>query len=316
MNIVVVDAYPLNTGDLSWEGIRALGKLTIYDRTPANQITERCYDADIILTNKVPFGRTAIESLPRLKLICVVATGYNIIDILVAKERGIMVCNVPGYGTASVSQHVFALLLELTNHVGENAASVKAGEWQRSEDWCYTKAPVTELEGKTMGIVGFGDIGRRVAAISNALGMKVIYYSPSKKNSSEAVPVSLENLFAQSDVITLHCPLTAENKGFVNARLIQSMKPSAYLVNTARGQLIDEQALADALNQGIIAGAALDVLSAEPPQAGNPLLAAQNCIITPHNAWISREARERIMKTTINNISTFLDGNPVNVVNK
>jgi glycerate dehydrogenase len=316
MKIVVVDGFTLNPGDISWEAIKTFGELTVYDRTPEALIVERCREADLVLTNKVPFTRETLAALPGLKLISVLATGYNVIDTAAASELGITVSNAPAYGTVSVAQHVFALLLELTNHVGRNARSTAEGKWQQSPDWCYTEAPVTELDGKTIGIVGFGNIGQKVAAIARAFGMQVVYYNPSQKQSTMGKQVDLDTLFTTADFISLHCPLTPTNQGFVNVALLKTMKPGAMLINTARGQLINEEELAAALNTGIIAGAALDVLSKEPPVDGNPLLQAANCIVTPHNAWISREARERIMSITAANISAFIKGQPVNVVNK
>jgi glycerate dehydrogenase len=315
MKIIVTDGFTLNPGDISWDAVAALGELQVYDRTPAELVIERCKTAAIVLTNKVPFHKETIDALDSLKMISVLATGYNVIDTKAAAEKNIAVCNVPAYGTASVAQHVFALLLELVNHVGLHAASVAAGDWQRSADWCYTKLPVTELAGKTMGIVGLGNIGRRVAAIAAALGMKVIYNSRTEHTDTGAVYCDMKTLFAGSDVVSLHCPLTPGNTGFVNAALLASMKPSALLINTSRGQLINEKDLADALNNTIIAGAALDVLSAEPPSAVNPLLSAANCVITPHQAWITREARERVMMITAENIKAFLKQQPVNRVN-
>jgi len=315
MKIVVTDGYTLNPGDLSWEKIKALGELEVFDRTPAELIVERCKAADIVLTNKAPFNKSTLGSLPKLKLISVLATGYNVIDIAAAKEQNIIVCNVPGYGTVSVAQHVFALLLELTNHVGKNAATVAAGKWQQSADWCYTEAPVTELAGKTFGIVGFGNIGQQAAGIARAFGMKVLYYTPRDKKTELGQLTDINTLFSVSDFISLHCPLTADNTGFVNAALLSKMKPSAVLINTARGQLVHEQDLADALNNGVIKAAALDVLSKEPPADGNPLLTAKNCLVTPHNAWISKEARERVMETTRENIAAFIKKEPVHTVN-
>jgi glycerate dehydrogenase len=316
MKIVATDAYTLNPGDLSWDPIRAMGELTLYDRTPVELIVERCRDAAIVLTNKTPFSRQTLAALPALRFIAVTATGHNVIDSAAAKEQKIGVSNVPAYGTDSVAQHVFSLLLELTNHVGRNAREVANGKWQRSADWCFTEAPVMELAGKTFGVVGFGHIGAQAARIANAFGMKVIYHSPSKKETALATAVGLEELFATSDVVTLHCPLTSTNQEFVNAAVLARMKPSALLINTARGQLINEQELADALNNGVIAGAGLDVLSKEPPTNGNPLLNAKNCIVTPHNAWISKEARIRIMQVTTANVEAFLKGAPQNVVNR
>lgn len=315
MNIVVADGYTLNPGDLSWNTIAPFGELTIYDRTSASEVVERCKAADIVLTNKVPFNNAAINHLPQLKLICVTATGYNIIDIAAARDNGITVCNVPAYGTASVAQQTFALILELTNHTGIHAASVANGEWETCKDFAYTKAPLTELAGKTLGIVGLGNIGAQVAKIAVAFGMNVLYNSATKKDTAIAKYADMQTLFAESDIVSLHCPLREDNHQFVNEALLQLMKPSAFLINTARGQLINEQDLADALNKGIIAGAGLDVLSAEPPSAYNPLLKAKHCIITPHIAWITKEARERIMNVTVKNIAAFLEGTPINKVN-
>jgi glycerate dehydrogenase len=316
LKIVVLDGFTLNSGDLSWEPLAPFGALTLHDRTPENEVVERCRDAAIVVTNKVPLSKTTLQQLPQLKLIAVLATGYNIVDTVAAREQGVVVCNVPAYGTASVAQHTFALLLELANNVGLHAQSVAAGEWQRSPDFAYTKKPVMELADKTLGIVGFGHIGQQTARIGAALGMKVLYNSRSEKNIDWATFKDMETLFAQSDAVSLHCPLTPENIGFVNKALLSHMKPSAYLINTARGPLIQEQDLANALNTGVIAGAALDVLSVEPPQEANPLLKARNCIITPHIAWISLEARQRIMAVTAQNIAHFLKGHAINVVNK
>jgi glycerate dehydrogenase len=315
MKIVVTDGYTLNGGDLSWEKVSSFGELILYDRTPVELITERCKDANIVLTNKVPFTKDTLAKLTQLKLICVLATGHNIIDLPAAKERGIVVCNVPAYGTASVSQHVFALLLELTNHVGRNAQSTSEGKWQQSADWCYTELPITELDGKTFGIIGFGNIGQQTARIAKAFGMKVIYYSPGNKETDIGKPRDLKSLFSESDIISLHCPLSAENQEFVNRDLLQLMKSSAIIINTARGQLINEKDLAEALNQDVIGGAALDVLTKEPPLSSNPLLNAKNCIITPHNAWMSKEARERMMNITVANMGAFLRKKPINIVN-
>jgi glycerate dehydrogenase len=315
MKIVVTDGYALNPGDISWDAVSVLGELVVYDRTPAELIVKRCREADIVLTNKVPFSKQTIDALTGLKMIGVLATGYNVIDTKAAAEKNIPVCNAPAYGTASVAQHVFALLLELINHTGLHAASVAAGDWQHSADWCYTKKPITELAGKTMGIVGWGNIGRRVAAIATAFGMTIICNSRTKRDDTSAVYCDIETLFARSDVVSLHCPLANDNNEFVNAALLASMKPSALLINTARGQLINEKDLAEALNNNVIAGAGLDVLSKEPPLPGNPLLGAVNCIITPHQAWITREARERIMMITAANIRAFCKQQPINKVN-
>lgn len=312
--IVVSDGYTLNPGDLDWSPIESLGKLTVYDRTQPNEVAARCKDTAIVLTNKTVLDKGVLEQLPRLKYIGVLATGYNVVDTNTAKAMGITVCNVPGYGTASVAQHTIALLLELTNAVGKHHASVQAGKWQSAADWCYTEQPIIELAGKTLGIVGMGSIGRQVAQIASALGMNICFYNPSEKPDAPGTQTSLADLFRQSDVVSLHCPLTQDNKGFVNKNLLQLMKPSAFLLNTSRGQLINEGDLAAALEEGVLAGAALDVLSAEPPKDGNPLLEAPNCIITPHNAWVSREARARIMEITAANIKAFLEGKPQNRV--
>lgn len=314
MNIVVTDGYTLNNGDLSWHALAQLGTLTVYDRTPADLIVPRCMDADIVLTNKVPFSRDTLAQLPQLQCICVLATGYNVIDTTAAKENGIVVCNVPGYGTASVAQHAFALLLELTNNVGLHSTTVRQGKWQHARDWCYTEKPIMELWGKTFGIIGLGSIGLQAAHIAAAFGMKVAFYNPSLKQGVKGEQKSLTSVFEESDVVSLHCPLKENNAGFVNYALLQKMKPTAYLLNTSRGQLIHEPHLARALDEGVIAGAALDVLSSEPPSENNPLLQARNCLITPHNAWMSKEARQRIMDITAQNITAFLKGMPANRV--
>jgi len=316
MKIVVTDGYALNPGDLGWDPIMQFGELTIYERTPTDLVDERCKEADIVLSNKTPITREIIERLTHLKLISVLATGYNVIDIEAARSKGVFVCNVPAYGTASVAQHAFALILLLTNHAALHADSVKNGEWQRSPDWGYAKKPLTELAGKTLGIVGMGNIGQQTARIANAFGMKVIYYSRHDKQTSLGEYKNINAVFSNSDFISLHCPLTPDNKEFVNKTMIQRMKPTAYLINTARGQLINENDLAGALNSNIIAGAALDVLSQEPPVDENPLLKAKNCVITPHNAWMTKEARQRIIDVTAGNIKSFLMGELKNVVNK
>lgn len=313
MKLVVTDGFTLNPGDLSWDALQQLGELVIYERTTPEQVLERCRDAAIIITNKTPLTKETIQQLPSLQLICVTATGYNIVD---TTNKNIPVCNVPAYGTYSVAQHTFALILEITNHVALHADSVKQGEWVNAADWCYTKAPLMELAGKTLGIIGMGHIGQKAGRIAHEFGMNVIYYSAHKKDISFADYKSQEELFRESDFISLHCPLKADNQQFVNKNLLGLMKPTAWLINTARGQLVHEQDLADALNSNQIAGAALDVLSTEPPKADNPLLKAKNCLITPHNAWASREARARILAMTIENIKAFLNGHPKNVVNR
>jgi glycerate dehydrogenase len=314
MQIVITDGYTLNPGDLSWDALKEIGEVKYYDRTAVNDVTERCREADIIITNKTPVNAETIQAASNLKLIAVTATGYNIVDISAAKERGIIVSNVPEYGTASVAQHTIALLLELANHAGKHSQSVGEGEWQKSIDWSYTKTTIIELCGKTMGIVGFGRIGRKVAEIAKAFDMKVVFFNKNKQ-SDFATSVSLEDLFTISDVVSLHCPLKEENREFVNKNLLSLMKPSAFLINTSRGQLINEQDLADILLQRKIAGAALDVLSIEPPVNGSPLIGLSNCLITPHIAWKSFEARKRLLQTTIENVKAALAGHPQNVVN-
>lgn len=314
MNIVITDGFTMNPGDQSWAVIEALGSITYYDRSSPSEVPERCAKAEVIITNKTPISAVTISSATNLKLIAVTATGYNIVDVAAAQARGVVVCNVPGYGTDSVAQHTWALLLELSNQVGLHAQSVRAGEWVQSADWCYLKSPIVELAGKTLGIVGFGRIGQQVAAVGRAFGMRVIFHNRSVLSGTVGEQRSLSQVFAESDVISLHCPLTADNQGFVNATLLGTMKPSAFLLNTARGQLINEQDLADALNGGVLAGAGLDVLSTEPPAANNPLLGAKNCILTPHTAWISYEARRRVMAVTGQNIKAFAEGTPQNVV--
>lgn len=314
--IVVLDGYTLNPGDLDWSALQALGTVTVHDRTPADQVQERAAGAAVLLTNKTPLPRAVIEALPDLKYIGVLATGYNVVDTAAAKERGIPVTNVPGYGTAAVAQHVFALLLELTQHTGLHSESVKAGEWVRSVDWCYWKTPLVELSGLTMGIAGYGAIGKAVARIAQAFGMKVIATTRTPRAGEEGVEfVPMDELFRRADVVSLHCPLTPETQGLVNAERLAAMKPSAFLINTGRGPLVVEADLAEALRAGRIAGAAADVLSTEPPAADNPLLTAPNCLITPHLAWAARASRQRLMDEVVENVRAFFAGKPVNVVN-
>jgi len=313
--IVVLDGYTLNPGDLDWSALAALGSLTVHDRTPPALVSERACGAQILLTNKTPLTRAVIESLPDLKYIGVLATGYNVVDTMAAKERGIPVTNVPGYGTAAVAQHVFALLLELTQRTGLHSDSVRAGDWSRSADWCYWRTPLVELAGLTLGIVGWGAIGQAVARIARAFGMNVIAATRTPRTEDGVAFTSVDELFRQADVVSLHCPLTPETQGIVNAGRLAGMKPTAFLINTGRGPLIVEAELAAALRAGCIAGAALDVLSTEPPAAENPLLTAPRCLITPHLAWAARASRQRLMDAVVENVRAFLAGVPENVVN-
>lgn len=308
MKIVVLDGYCLNPGDLSWRGLEALGEVTVYDRTPESLLLERARGADAVLTNKTPLGRETLAALPGLRYLGVLATGYNVVDAAAARERGIVVTNVPAYGTASVAQLTIALLLELCHHVGAHGESVRRGEWTASQDWSYWKTPQVELAGKTFGCVGLGRIGRQTARIAEALGMRVVAHSRSQG-------IGLEALLEQSDVVSLHCPLFPETRGLLGASELQRMKPSAFLLNTSRGPLVVEQELADALNAGMIAGAGVDVLSVEPPTEGSPLFSARNCLVTPHIAWATREARGRLMEIATKNVSAFAAGAPENVVN-
>ncbi len=319
MKIVVLDGHTLNPGDLSWEGVAVLGDLRVYERTTPADLLERADGAEILLTNKTVLDAVAIAALPELRFVSVLATGYNVVDVAAARERGIPVSNVPEYGSDSVAQHTFALLLELANRTGELAAAVDAGDWSRSNDFCFWRVPPLELSGLTLGVVGFGKIGRRVAEIGQAFGMRVLAASSRRDvlpaSCEPFVRADLETVFSAADVVTLHCPLTAENDRFVDARLLARMKPSAFLLNTARGGLVDEAALADALRRGRLAGAGLDVVSAEPMSLENPLRGVPNCVITPHVAWASVAARRRLMETTVSNIRAFRDGCPIHVVN-
>lgn len=314
MEIVILDGHALNPGDLSWKCFEQFGNVRYYDRTEGESETvERIDNADIILLNKVPITRSVLEACPSVKLICILATGYNVVDCAAAAERGIPVCNVPGYGTDSVAQFTFALLLELCHHVNLHSESVHNGEWSICHDFCYWKTPQMELSGKTMGIIGYGAIGQAVGKIAKAFGMNVIAYNRTRRNGSEYV--SLDELLEKADVISLHCPLFTENKGMINADTIAKMKDGVILLNTARGGLLDEQAVANALRSGKIRAAAVDVVSNEPISRENPLLAAPNCIITPHIAWAPLEARQRILDITMKSIEGFLAGKKVNVVN-
>jgi glycerate dehydrogenase len=316
VRIVVLDGYTLNPGDLTWQGLEALGQVTVYDRTAAADVLTRAADAEILLTNKTVLGREAIEQLPKLRYIGVLATGCNVVDIAAAGGRGVVVTNVPDYGAASVAQMTIAHLLNLTQHVGHHAQTVAEGRWSRSADWCYWDFSLWELEGLVMGIVGLGRIGRTVARLTGAFGMRVVGYDPeSNAGAAEGIErVELDEIFELADVVTLHCPLTSQTERLVDSRRLEMMKPTAFLINTSRGALVDETALAEALNAGRIAGAGLDVLGSEPPQPDNPLLRAKNCYITPHIAWATRAARQRLLQTAIENIRAFLTARPINVV--
>ena len=319
MKIVVLDGYTLNPGDISWDGLKVLGDVTIHDRTPADKVVERAAGAEIVFTNKTPINEETINQLGSLKFIGVLATGYNIINTEAAKEKGIIVSNVPGYGTTSVVQMTIALLLELCLHVQRHSDSVMEGKWAKSADWCFWDYPLVELSGKTIGIIGFGRIGQQVGDVATAFGMNIIGNSRNWTDQSQRKNfrwAEIPELLAQSDVISIHCPLFPETKGLINKESLKTMKKSAFLLNTSRGPIVVDEDLADALNNDVIAGAGIDVLSVEPPPAGNPLFKATNCIITPHIAWATKEARLRLMDATVNNLSSFLNGNPINVVNK
>ena len=318
MKIVVLDGYTLNPGDNPWDELAQLGALTVYDRTPSDQIIGRAAGAQIVLTNKTLLTAETLRQLSQLRFVAVLATGYNVVDVGAARARGVPVSNVPEYGTDSVAQHVFALLLELCHHVGLHDRAVKNGEWMRSVDFCFWKMPPVELNGLTMGIVGLGRIGRRVGMLAQAFGMNVVAAGGTRRDDPGFRPfawTTIPALFATADVISLHCPLTADNARFVNRDLLRRVKPSAFFINVARGGLVDEAALTVALNAGQLAGAAVDVASAEPMAADNPLVQARNCFITPHIAWASLAARRRLMATTVQNVQAFIAGRPINVVN-
>jgi glycerate dehydrogenase len=317
MRIVILDAFTTNPGDLDWGPVAALGDLAVHDRTPDDEIVARAAGAEAVLTNKTPLSAATLAALPALKYVGVLATGVNVVDLAAAAAAGVTVTNVPGYSTPGVAQAVFALLLELTNQTGALSAGARAGRWQACDDFCYWDGELVELDGLTLGIVGYGAIGRRVADIARALGMRVVATSRSRAAgaSGEGVEfLSLDDVFRTADVVSLHCPLAPETKQLVNAARLATMKPTAYLVNTARGGLVDEQALADALAAGRIAGAGLDVLTQEPPRDGSPLLHAPNCVLTPHVAWATRKARARLIAAAAANLAAFLEGRPRNVV--
>lgn len=316
MNICVLDGFTLNPGDLNWDELQQLGPYEIHDRTPPAEIVARAAKAEIVLTNKTPLQRDTLAGLPNLKYIGVLATGTNVVDLAAARERNIPVTNIPAYSTRSVAQATMALLLELTNHVGHHAHRVRNGAWTNATDWCFWDFPLVELDGLMLGVVGFGRIGAAVAEIAHAFGMKVIAFNPSPRPAPPFVNfVDLEALFRTSDVVSLHCPLTSKTQNLVNASRLAGMKPGSFLLNTSRGPLVDEVALAEALNSGHLAGAAADVLSLEPPPVSNPLLSAKHCLLTPHNAWGTLAARTRLLQVAVDNVRAFLAGKPQNVVN-
>jgi glycerate dehydrogenase len=317
MKIVVLDGYTLNPGDLSWSDLLNLGDVVLYDRTPGDKIIERSIDAEVLITNKTPLSEEIINSLPKLKYIGVLATGYNVVDITAAKRNNIIVTNVPSYSTLSVAQLTFALLLELCHHVQRHNDSVMEGKWVQSHDFSYSDFPLIELSGKSFGIIGFGNIGKKVADIATVFGMNIIAASRHQNDQSSRKNfrwAEINEVLEQADVVSLHCPLLPETKGLINAVSLKRMKKSAFLLNTSRGPVIVEQDLADALNNGIIAGAGIDVLSIEPPEKNNPLFKAKNCLITPHIAWATKEARIRLMNVAVNNLAAFIKGKPINVV--
>ena len=319
MKIVVLDGYTLNPGDLSWDKLFNLGEVVLHDRTPADKIKERSLNADVLITNKTPLTEETINDLPHLKYIGVLATGYNIVDTSAAKRRNIIVTNVPAYSTMSVAQLTFALLLELCHHVQKHSDSVMEGKWAESVDFCNWDFPLIELSGKTLGIIGFGNIGKKVADIATVFGMNIIAASRHETDQSERKNfrwAEINEVLAQADIVSIHCPLLPETKGLINADSLKRMKRSAFLLNTSRGPVVVEPDLADALNNGIIACAAIDVLSIEPPLKDNPLFNAKNCLITPHIAWATKEARGRLMDIAVNNLAAFINGKRVNVVNQ
>ncbi|MCK5506065.1 MAG: D-2-hydroxyacid dehydrogenase [Thermodesulfovibrionia bacterium] len=316
MKITVLDGYTLNPGDNSWDEVAAMGDFTVYNKTPGDKIIERAQGVEIILTNKTPLTAETLAQLKDLRFISVLATGYNVVDIVAAQENGVLVANVPVYGTDSVAQFAFALIMELCHQVGHHSRAVKEGRWSGSEHFCFWDSPLIELKGKTMGLVGFGRIGRRTGEIACGFGLNVLAADPFKDNppSYPFTWKEIPEVFEESDIVSLHCPQTKDNTGMVNQKLLSTMKPSAFFINAARGGLVDEEALAHALKNGIIAGAACDVVSTEPIQPDNPLLKAPNIILTPHIAWASLEARKRLMKTTAENIQAFLNNKPINIV--
>lgn len=319
MKIVVLDGYTLNPGDLSWDAFKKYGELTVYDRTPADKITERISDAEIVYTNKTPLSKEVFDACPGINFVGVLATGYNIVDTEAAKAKGIPVCNIPTYGTSAVGQFVMALLLEMCHHVWAHSEFVKQGKWEISPDFCFWNYPLIELAGKTMGIIGFGRIGQAAAKAAQGFGMNVLAFDEYQNKDLESDTLkytSLDELLEKSDVISLHCPLFPSTQGIINKDTIAKMKNGVKIINTSRGPLINEQDLADALNSGKVSGAAVDVVSTEPIKSDNPLLNAKNCIITPHIAWAPLESRARLMNIAVDNLAQFIAGKSVNVVNK
>jgi glycerate dehydrogenase len=317
MKIVVLDGHTLNPGDLSWDGIAAHGALAVHPRTDAADVVARIGDAEIVFTNKTVLSEAVFAASPAIRFVGVLATGYDVVDVAAATARGIVVTNIPTYGTAAVAQFATALMLELCHRVGAHEAAVRDGEWLRNPDWCFWLSPLTELAGKTLGVVGFGRIGQAFARVGRALGMSTLAFDAYRDERLESPTLrycGLDELLAASDVVSLHCPLTEENRGMIDARALSLMKPTALLINTSRGPLVVEADLAAALNEGRIAGAGLDVVSSEPPAADNPLIGAKNCIVTPHIAWAARESRQRMMAIAEANLAAFLAGAPVNLV--
>ncbi len=315
--IVVLDGYTLNPGDLSWDSLKALGELTVYDRTPADQIVQRIGDADIVYTNKTPISRATLDACRNIRFIGVLATGYNVVDVTAAKEKGIPVANIPTYGTAAVGQFAIALLLEICHHVAHHSDAVHEGRWENNADWCFWDYPLIELAGKTIGIIGFGRIGQATGAIAKAMGMRVLANDQYQSDAGRAIAeyVEVDTLFRESDVIALHCPLFPETEGIINKNNIAKMKDGVIILNNSRGPLIVEHDLADALNSGKVYAAGLDVVSSEPIRGDNPLLKAKNCIITPHISWAPKESRQRLLEIAVANLRAYLEGAPKNIVN-
>jgi glycerate dehydrogenase len=318
MKIVILDGYTENPGDLSWEGFEKLGDLTVYDRTPGEKIIERIGSAEAVIVNKTPIDKKVLEACPTIKYVGVLATGYNVVDTNAAKEKGIVVCNIPTYGTDAVGQFAIALLLEICHHAQHHSNAVHEGRWENNKDWCFWDYPLIELAGKKMGVIGFGRIGQTTGRIAKALGMEVIAYDEYESDAGRELAqyVSLDKLFADADVISLHCPLFPSTQGMINKENIAKMKDGVIIINNSRGPLVNEADLAEALNSGKVYAAGLDVVSTEPIKGNNPLLKAKNCIITPHISWAPKESRKRLMDIAVNNLAAFIAGKPINVVNK